>query len=157
MPNQSALLEEISSMLTESDLFSHLPATELSAAAHYFGINKIAQDETIFEEGDIGNFMCIVHSGSIAVIKANQHEQRVAMVKLRHGRTFGEMAVLDGELRSATCQAMEDTILLTLSKEALDQMLEEHPRIGSSIIRAIAVSLSRRLRMAVGQLVDHIV
>ena len=103
----------------------------MSAAAHYFGINKIAQDETIFEEGDIGNFMCIVHSGSIAVIKANQNEQQVEMATLGQGRAFGEMAVLDGELRSATCQATEDTILLTLSKEALDQMLEEHPRIGS--------------------------
>lgn len=157
MPNNSALLEEISSMLIESDLFSHLPATELSAAAHYFGINKVAQDENIFEEGDIGNFMCIVHSGSIAVIKANQNERPVEMVKLAHGRAFGEMAVLDGEFRSATCQATEDTILLTLSKEALDQLLEEHPRIGAQIIRAIAVSLSRRLRMAVGQLVDYIV
>ena len=157
MPNNSALLEEISSMLIESDLFSHLPATELSAAAHYFGINKIAQDETIFEEGDIGNFMCIVHSGNIAVIKANQNGQPVEMATLGQGRTFGEMAVLDGEIRSATCKATEDTVLLTLSKEALDQMLEEHPRIGSHIIRTIAVSLSRRLRMAAGQLVDHLV
>lgn len=157
MPNNSALLEEIASMLVESDLFCHLPATELSAAAHYFSINKVAEDESIFEEGDIGNFMCIVHSGSIVVIKANQHEKQVEMVKLGPGRAFGEMAVLDGEFRSATCQATEDSILLTLSKEALDQLLEEHPRIGAQIIRAIAVSLSRRLRMAVGQLVDHIV
>jgi CRP-like cAMP-binding protein len=67
MSDHSALLEEISSMLVESALFSHLPATELNAAAHYFSINKIAQDETIFEEGDPGNFMCIVHSGAIAV------------------------------------------------------------------------------------------
>ena len=157
MPNNSALLEEISSMLIESDLFSHLPATELSAAAHYFGINKIAQDETVFEEGDIGNFMCIVHSGNIAVIKAGQNGQPVEMTTLGQGRTFGEMAILDGEIRSATCKAAEDSVLLTLSKEALDQMLEEHPRIGSNIIRTVAVSLSRRLHKAAGQLVDHLV
>lgn len=157
MSNHSALLEEIGSMLIESDLFSHLPATELSAAAHYFGINKIAQDENIFEEGDIGNFMCIVHSGSIAVINANPNGRQAEMAKLEPGRAFGEMAVLDGEFRSATCQATEDTTLLTLSKEALDQLLEEHPHIGSRIIRAIAVSLSRRLHQAAGQLADHIV
>lgn len=144
-------------MLLDSDLFSHLSPAELCAAAHYFGVNKIAADEVIFNEGDIGLFMCIVHSGSIAVIKANQNEELVEMVKLGHGRAFGEMAVLDGERRSATCRAAEDSILLTLSKEALDKMLEEHPRIAARVIRAIAVSLSRRLRMAVGQLVDHIV
>lgn len=157
MSDRSALLEEISSMLLDSDLFSHLSPAELRAAAHYFGVNKIAADEVIFNEGDIGLFMCIVHSGSIAVIKANQNEELVEMVKLGHGRAFGEMAVLDGERRSATCRAAEDSILLTLSKEALDKMLEEHPRIAARVIRAIAVSLSRRLRMAVGQLVDHIV
>jgi CRP/FNR family cyclic AMP-dependent transcriptional regulator len=157
MPSHSALLDEISSMLIDSDLYSHLPPAELRAAAHYFGVNKIAEDEIIFNEGDIGNFMCIVHSGSVSVIKANQNNESVEVATLGHGRAFGEMAVLDGEHRSATCKAAEDSILLTLSKEALDKMLEEHPRIGARIIRAIAVSLSRRLRMAVGQLVDHLV
>jgi CRP-like cAMP-binding protein len=156
MPDHSALLEEISSMLLDSDLFNHLSPPELRAAAHYFGVNKIAQDEIIFGEGDVGNFMCIVHSGRISVIKANLYDDLVEVATLGPGRAFGEMAVLDGEHRSATCRAAEDSILLTLSKEALDKMLEEHPRIGADVIRAIAVSLSRRLRMAVGQLVDYI-
>jgi CRP/FNR family cyclic AMP-dependent transcriptional regulator len=157
MSNHSALLDEISSMLVDSDLFNNLAPAELRAAAHYFSINKIARDETIFDEGDVGNFMCIVHSGSISVTKANQNGELVQVATLHHGRAFGEMAVLDGEHRSATCVAAEDSILLTLSKEALDKMLEAHPRIGADVIRAIAVSLSRRLRMAVGQLVDHLV
>jgi CRP-like cAMP-binding protein len=157
MSNHSALLEEISSMLIESDLFSQLSPAELSAAAHYFSVSKIAQDEIVFGEGDVGAFMCIVHSGRISVIKINLYDDVVEVATLGPGRAFGEMAVLDGEHRSATCKAAEDSILLTLSKEALDKMLEEHPRIGARIIRAIAVSLSRRLRMAVGQLVDHLV
>ncbi|ADE10706.1 Crp/Fnr family transcriptional regulator [Sideroxydans lithotrophicus] len=157
MSDHSAFLEEISSMLLDCDLFSHLSPAELHAAAHYFGVNKIAEDEIIFNEGDAGTFMCIVHSGNIAVFKANLNEEQVEVTRLGHGRALGEMAVLDGERRSATCQASEDSILLTLSKEALDKMLEEHPRIGARVIRAIAVSLSRRLRMAVGQLVDHII
>ena len=157
MSNHSALLEEISSMLIDSELFNHLPPAELRAAAHYFSISKIEEDEFIFNEGDVGTFMCIVHSGCIAVLKANQNNEQVEVTKLGHGRAFGEMAVLDGERRSAACMAADDTILLTLSKEALDKMLEEHPRIAARVIRAIAVSLSRRLRMAVGQLVDYLV
>jgi CRP/FNR family transcriptional regulator, cyclic AMP receptor protein len=157
MSNHSALLEEISSMLVESDLFSHMSPAELRAAAHYFSVSKIAQDEIVFDEGDVGAFMCIVHSGKISVIKVNLYDDVVEVATLGPGRAFGEMAVLDGEHRSATCRAAEDSILLTLSKDALDKMLEEHPRIGARIIRAISVSLSRRLRMAVGQLVDHLV
>lgn len=157
MATPSALLDEISSMLIDCDLFNHLPPAELRAAAHYFSVSKINRGEVVFSEGDVGTFMCIVHEGSIAVIKENQNQEQVEMVTLGHGRAFGEMAVLDGERRSATCSAAQDSILLTLSKEAMDKMLEEHPRMAARIIRAIAISLSRRLRMAVGQLVDHIV
>lgn len=157
MSSHSALLEEISSMLIDCDLFNHLAPAELRAAAHYFGVSKIAAGEDIFSEGDVGSFMCVVHDGSIAVIKSNQNEEQVQVATLGPGRAIGEMAVLDGEHRSATCRAATDSVLLTLSKEALDKMLEEHPRIAAHVIRAISVSLSRRLRMAVGQLVDHIV
>ncbi len=66
------------------------------------------------------------------------------------------MAVLDGERRSATCIAATECILLTLSKDSLDRMIFDVPAIASKVVRAVAVSLSRRLRMAVGQLVDHI-
>ncbi len=156
MSIQSALYDEISDMLVESDLFNHLPPAELRTAAHYFSITKLGADEVIFNEGESGNFMCIVHEGSVHVIKANNHDDQIEMVKLGKGRAFGEMAVLDGERRSATCKTAEDSVVLTLSKDALDQMLEEHPRMASRIIRAIAVSLSRRLRMAIGQLVDYI-
>ena len=157
MSSHSALLEEIGSMLIDCELFTHLSPAELRAAAHYFSISKIEEGEAIFEEGDLGTFMCIVESGNISVLKENHDGDQVVVAKLGHGRAFGEMAVLDGERRSATCEAAEDSILLTLSQEALDKMLEEHPRVGAHIIRAIAISLSRRLRMAVGQLVDYIV
>ncbi len=157
MSSHSALLEEISSMLLDCDLFSQMSPAELHAAAHYFSIAKVDAGELVFDEGDPGSFMCLVHSGSISVIKANQNEEQVEVTTLGPGRALGEMAVLDGERRSAACQAAEDSVLLTLSREALDKMLEEHPRVAAHITRAIAASLSRRLRMAVGQLVDHIV
>lgn len=142
-------------MLVECDLFNHLPAAEIHAVARYFGIHKIDAGATIFKEGDDGTFMCIVHEGRVSVLKTNQSDHAVVMATLGAGRTFGEMAVLDGERRSATCLAANDCVLLTLSKEAMDSMLEEQPRIGAKILRAVAVSLSRRLRMAVGKLVDH--
>jgi CRP-like cAMP-binding protein len=64
------------------------------------------------------------------------------------------MAVLDGERRSATCVAATDCVFLTLSKEAMDKMLEDQPRVGAKVLRTIAVSLSRRMRWTAGKLVD---
>jgi CRP-like cAMP-binding protein len=155
MTSQSVLLDEISGMLSESDIFNHLPSFEIQSVRRYFNISQIARGEVIFHEGEPGNFMCVLHEGIISVMKANQAGENVEMARISRGRALGEMAVLDNELRSATCVAATDCVLLTLSSDALDQMLEEAPRPGAKILRAIAVSLSRRLRMAVGKLVDY--
>ena len=74
------------------------------------------------------------------------------MATLRSGRAFGEMAVLDGERRSASCVAASNCQLLNLGKDSLEKMLNDAPKIAAKIIRALAVSLSKRLRMADGQL-----
>lgn len=155
MLEKSALLSEISDMLMDCDLFRDFPPAELTAAARYFSLSRMDKDEAIFEEGDIGMFMCIVNSGKVTVLKANQDGENIALATLNKGRAFGEMAVLDGERRSAMCVAASECILLTLSKDSLDKMLHEAPRTAAKVIRAVAVSLSRRLRMADGKLVDH--
>ena len=155
MTQTSALLTEICDMLSESKLFSHLPYSDLESVARHFGILEIEQGETIFNEGDDGTFMCIVFSGRVAIIKSDQNGRGVVMATQGEGNTLGEMAVLDGERRSASCVAETDCILVTLSREAMDEMLEYQSRIGAKILRAIAVSLSRRMRMTAGKLVDY--
>lgn len=155
MTTDSALLDEIYDMLIECELFNQLPAHEIRAVAGYFNVSRISRGEEVFREGDLGTFMGIVHAGRISVMKTNQDGQQVEVTTLSKGRAFGEMAVLDNERRSATCIAASDCILLSLSREALDEMLDEMPHAGANILRVIAVSLSRRLRAAVGKLVDH--
>jgi CRP/FNR family transcriptional regulator, cyclic AMP receptor protein len=155
MPEPSHLIDDIGDMLMDCELFRDFPPADLKTIARYFSVSRIVKDEVIFEEGDDGQFMAILSSGKVAVLKANQDDDNVHIATLAHGRSFGEMAVLDGERRSATCQAESDCILLTLSKESLDKMITESPRTGARVIRAVAVALSRRLRMADGKLVDH--
>lgn len=155
MQANSSLVTVIADMLLESSLFSDFPSAEVRSVAHYFGSSKVGKGQAVFKEGDPGAFMCIINSGDISVIKSDAAGSRVEIAVLRDGRVFGEMAALDGERRSATCVARTDCVLLTLSKESLDKMLLEQPKTAARVVRAIAVSLSRRLRMADGKLVDH--
>jgi len=141
-------------MLSDCDVFREFDYAEVTSAARYFNLIEIKKAEIIFNEGDAGSFMCIVSSGKVAIQKRNQDMEKVAIATLLPGRSLGEMAVLDGERRSATCIAATDCTLLTLSKESLDRMLREAPAAAAKVIRAVAVSLSKRLRMADGQLVD---
>jgi CRP-like cAMP-binding protein len=155
MLEQSSMLDEIREMLLNSTLLNNFPPAEILSAARYFSINDVDQDEIIFNEGDMGTFMCLIIDGTISVQKNNFEGQKVELAHLGKDRTIGEMAVLDGERRSATCIAATECTMLILSKDSLEKMILETPRIAAKVIRAIAVSLSRRLRMADGKLVDY--
>lgn len=156
MLEHSSLLDEIRDMLLNSPLLSNFPATDILSAAGYFSLNHVDKGEVIFKEGEMGTFMCLIIEGAVSVQKSNCDGDDVELANLPVGRTFGEMAVLDGERRSATCTVAMDTTLLVLSKNSLEKMMIESPRIAAKVIRAIAISLSRRLRMADGKLVDYL-
>lgn len=155
MLEHSALLDEIREILLNSTLLINFPPAEILSAARYFSINHVEKDAVIFKEGDMGTFMCLISAGSVSVQKSNQEGEYITLATLQKDRTFGEMAVLDGEHRSATCIAATDCTMLVLSRDSLEKMIIETPRIAAKVIRAIAVSLSRRLRMADGKLVDY--
>lgn len=155
MQASSHLIDEIRDMLLDCGLFNALSASELLGAAGYFSISKYEPDAVICSEGDAGSFMCIIHFGAVSVRKTNSSGECVELAKLRKGRAFGEMAVLDGERRSASCIAVSDCILLILAKDSLDKMLNDAPKPAAKVIRAIAVAMSKRLRMADGQLVEQ--
>ena len=151
MPPPTLLNNEIRDMLMDCGLFDPLLPEDFHVAAGYFNISSIARDEVIFLEGDAGTFMCILHSGQVAVQKTNHDGQRLTIATLRSGRSFGEMAVLDGERRSASCVAASNCQLLNLGKDSLDKMLNDAPKVAAKIIRAIAIAMSKRLRMMDGQ------
>ena len=152
---ESAAAKRLGGMLLDCDLFSSFDRLEIEAIAPYFNLLEVEEDGTVFREGDPGTFMCIVISGKVSIRKARYDGTVVEIAALHEGRSFGEMAVLDGERRSATCIAATRCTLLTLSKDALDRMILHAPAIAAKAVRLVAVSLSKRLRLADGQLVDR--
>ncbi|HUE93706.1 cyclic nucleotide-binding domain-containing protein [Pseudomonas sp.] len=155
MSDSSTLINEIRDMLLDCGLFNSLQASDLLCAAGYFSISRCEQNEVICNEGDAGSFMCIIHFGAVSVLKTNSNGDAIEIAKLRRGRAFGEMAVLDGERRSASCVAISECNLLILSKDSLDKMLQDAPKTAAKVIRSIAVAMSKRLRMTDGQLVEQ--
>lgn len=155
MPHQSRYQDAVIDMLGACPLFDRFLPQELQHAAPYFHLENISQGGKVFREGDAGTFMGMVHDGKVAVLKADSDNQPVRVATLQRGKIFGEMAVLDGERRSASCVAEPPCALLTLSKESLDKMVETHPKVAAKVIRSLAMSLSRRLRMVDFQVAEH--
>ena len=113
------------------------------------------QGATVFKEGAKEKSLGIIVKGSIHIFKqSGDGTKKVATLK--NSQTFGEMALLDEEPRSATGVAAEETIIFFLSKESLINIADDHPKLGFQILWKISKLLSRHLRKTTGKLVDYL-
>ena len=108
-----------------------------------------AQGEAIVEEGRVNDRIYFIWHGSVEVLKAFQtpsgpRKHRIAT--LCEGDTFGEMELIDVQPCAATVQALEDTVLLTLSHRDLYKVSKQNLKTYTLIIMNLAREISRRLR-----------
>jgi len=96
--------------------------------------------ELLFKQGDPGNEMFLIRSGTIKITRSAGAVEKTLAV-LKEGDFFGEMAVIDGSPRSAAATALEETKLLIVDREAFDSQLKNNP-----MIAYVLETMSRRLR-----------
>lgn len=97
----------------------------------------------IVKEGTRGTHMYIIIDGEAAVHKRGR-QGPVELARLGAADSFGEMALADNEMRSASVTAMTDCVLVRLN----DQIVNARPEVGAKIYRNISRVLSARLRSA---------
>ncbi|MBI5894246.1 MAG: cyclic nucleotide-binding domain-containing protein [Deltaproteobacteria bacterium] len=108
-----------------------------------FNIKKFEQGEIIFKEGVIGNNAYVIKSGSVEISK-NIKGKKVAIAALKQGEVFGEMALLeDGQERTATVTALEDSELVEISREKFLEFLDKSPRIIATLLNTLVDRLKK--------------
>lgn len=112
---------------------------------------RAKQGAIVFKEGANERSLGIIVKGSIEIIKGNS---RIGTMK--SSQTFGEMALIDGEPRSATGIAAEETIIFFIEEKALIKLTEDDPKLGVQLLWKISKLMSQRLRRTTGQLMDYI-
>lgn len=100
------------------------------------------KDEYIFFEGDIDYFFYIIQSGQVEIFKKTKSGTRIDIAEVFEGESFGEMALLDKAPRSASAQAKTDCVLIKVSEEGYNQLLEELPTWAQGMLK----SFSNRLQ-----------
>ena len=135
------LIEKVM-ILKGSEFFRNFPGAELAGIAELTEVVHAGADEVLFELGDEGDAFYVIVSGSVII---SRKETKLATLGPREG--FGEMAILDGEPRSASATAAEDTTLLSLDREAFDRVIERNPVVARGVYRV----LTERLRNTLAQ------
>jgi hypothetical protein len=107
--------------------------------------------DIIFSEGEIGNEMYIIQSGTVELLKSIGKESRV-LATLEKGDFFGEMSVLEDLPRTASARAKTDVELVRINGTTFDTMLKGNTEIAVRMMR----KLSRRLRDVTAMLEDSL-
>ncbi|MDH4981903.1 Crp/Fnr family transcriptional regulator [Hyphomicrobium sp. D-2] len=91
--------------------------------------------QTIFGRGDPGTEMYLVVSGRVRISILSPEGRELSFAHASTGAVFGEIAMLDGGLRTADATAVDAVNVLCLSKPAFKRLLETHPRVAEAVIR----------------------
>jgi CRP/FNR family transcriptional regulator, cyclic AMP receptor protein len=86
----------------------------------------------------------------VDVVKLVPGGDSIRIAKVGPGQTLGEMSLIDGQPRSATCIADEPVDFALLTRAALNEILMVHPRLGNKILLLLSSLLTERLRHAIG-------
>ena len=133
-------------------IFKDVPQRLLEIVARAAEEVSVSPGETLFSPGDRPNALFIIRSGTLRVTPEGD---KTPSILFGTGETIGEMALLDGGTAAATVTALERVDLFALRGGKLGTALASHPEAGYELYRAIASSLARRLRRAVGVIVKE--
>ncbi len=132
--------------LARVDLFASLDKRELQTLAKSTHERTYSAGTNLFSQGDSGSGLYILKSGKVSITQRTPHGTEKEINTAGAGEVFGEMALLDDQMRSATVTAVDDVTALLLPVWEFRSVLKAHPDIAIKMLAA----LSRRLRKVQG-------
>ena len=144
--DQAISLDIIVSFLVSTPFFDRLDPAERAEVVRIMEVQRLTDGEVVFREGDPGDAWCVILDGEAQVLK-NTAEGARELAVLKRGACVGEMAILDGEGRSATVKAVGPLTLLRFRRSRFEQLLNLGSLGAYKLILAMARMLSQRHRL----------
>lgn len=133
-------------------LLEDFSAEEAGALGAAMPLLRAGPGQVLIREGDNGNWMLLVLSGTVDVIKRRPHGGASRLAVVKGGATLGEMSMFDGEPRNATCTAIDQVQAGLLTREAISTLIREQPAVGAKLLVKLIQLVAQRLRNTNNQL-----
>jgi len=153
--NGTALTDQIYSLVGRSPFFAEFSREDISFLANYMEIYRAQPGEIIIRENDAGDFMLLIIEGEVDILKKGLRMEQQHMTSVGPGMTLGEMSMIDGEPRFATCLATQPTTFAVLTRDNMAKIILDHPGLGSKILVKLVGMLSSRLRKTSTKLLKY--
>ena len=96
--------------------------------------------ETIFHQGSQSDCAFIIGSGSAEILQETTEGEKV-LGKLKENEIFGEMGLIDGQPRSATARALEDSVMYVINRNSFDILVQKNPKALLPILKVLTSRL----------------
>lgn len=147
--NSAESAHRAAELLRAPTALMRLTQDEALKVVRYMRPGMIPEGTIFIREGDDedNDFMMLVLDGEVTVETRNPSRTETKTIKvLESGSLIGEMALLDGEPRSATCTASTDLLFAQLTRTDFEQLLHEDPGTGCKLLLAISFRIAERMR-----------
>src|SRR5947209_9293938 len=124
-------------------VFSSLDSKATAELGKYLTVHDYPKSATIFRKGDPGDAMYLVDVGKISISITDADGHTVTLAELGPGDFFGEMAMLDGQGRSATAIATEESRIAKLTRDDFLLFMKSDPRVTLELLNALTHRLRR--------------
>jgi CRP-like cAMP-binding protein len=131
-------------LLRETDLFAGIDGAAAEALAARLVRKRFRRRQALFQQGDPGDALYVLVDGAVEVFLTSEAGDRMVLTTLTAPEVFGEISLLDGGVRSAGCEAIDDTTVFLLSRATFLDHLREHPAFAEQLLRGLG-GLVRRL------------
>ena len=140
-------LDQTGISLAQMDLVNGFSPDELDLLNAKLVSHRVSKGHSVLKEGEKSRDVYLLVKGSVSVrIRLSDSDRLKRLVSYSPGVMFGEMALLDGNPRSASVVADENTEVMKLSYDDFESLLREHPQVAAKLTQNIALVLAKRLR-----------
>ncbi len=129
--------------LTRVPIFSGLTESELNFLAQRAVPRHFAPGETVFSEGEPCSGLYVVESGHIRIFKSSASGREQVLSIDGPGSSVAELPVFDGGNYPASVAAMDDVMLLFVSKQDFQALCLAHPQVALKVLRVVGARLRR--------------
>jgi CRP-like cAMP-binding protein len=149
----SDFLDPLQALFAQSKLLDVFDADSVTILADYMQIYRLPAGGLLLKEGERSDFTVLLLSGEVNVLKAHAGRAPQSIALITPGKLIGEMSLIDREPRFASCVAQTEVLFAVLTRQALVDLLEEHPKLGSQLLMRLVALVSNRLRQTSAKLV----
>jgi CRP-like cAMP-binding protein len=147
-------MNSVVTFLKQSDVFYQLTPTQLELVANLCQEVVYQAGEIIFKENSSSKELYIITQGEVEILidsgnagTTSESGPDTVITKLRRGQSFGEVALVDEGLRSASARSVpKETHLLVIQRDKLIMLCETYPQLGYRLMHNLAADLAMKIR-----------